>query len=341
MAQTDLAMQHSQAALEYIKGLISPYITAGANALGVVQSRVFSSSERKAAATAQRSTLQSKIQQLSKPTDWTTFPIQVGEKASERREMLFKQAEADRVRNLEAAQAELALFDKQQGELAPVFEEQDLKNQARLDRINASLDNVAKLSNIPASLADIRGELENDPVYKFRLAEGERAINRAAAAKGIFRSGKAVEEIADFSMALTGEETDKLVNRRVIALQGAIAGLNAELGEQSQSVGQALSIAQLGLGGAGTLAGATMGQAQQQMAGAAQAGQTQMTGTLAAGKAQADALGGVANTAGSLAALTMLSRPKADATISSFPDAYSAEGVRLAQANTYGSITQF
>ena len=312
LSQTDLALYNSQKNLEYLQGLITPYIQAGSNALGVVQSRLFSSNERKAQAVSQRASLQSKIEQLSKPTDWATFPLQVGDKASERREMLFRQTESDRLKQLEAAKAELTLFDKQQNELSPLFEAQDKENQARLDRISTSLDQVAKLSNIPSSLADIRAELYNDPVYKFRLSEGERSINRAAAARGTFFSGKAIEELSDFSLALTGEETDKFLGRKVTALNAAVTGLNAELGEQNQSTVSAMQLAQLGLGSIGAITGATTGQSQAAAALGTQAGQTQMQGTLAQGQATAGALNGIASSAGGLAALSMLARPKAD-----------------------------
>lgn len=318
LSQMDIANWWSQQNLEYIKSLYQPFINVGTSALSVLQGRTYTTTERKVTNAQQRMGLVSKIEQLSKPTDWNTFPIQVGEKASERRAALFTQAESERMQQLDAAKAELALFDKQQGELAPLYAQQDAENQKRLDRISTSLDQIAKLSNIPSSLADIRSELQNDPVYQFRLDEGNRAINRAAAARGTFFSGKAIEELGDFSLALTGEETDKYLQRKLTSLTAATAGLNSMLAEDAQSSGQALSLAQLGLGAVQGTGAAVTGQTQTQATLASQAAQTQMQGTLAQGQAIQQGLGSVANAAGGVAALSLFAKPKADTTSASF-----------------------
>ncbi len=334
-AQIDIAQWNAQNNLNYLKSLYQPFITMGTNALGVLQSRVYSSADRAATNATQRTALQAKIEQLSKPTDWATFPIQVGEKASERRQALFMQVESDRQRQLDAAKSELALFDKQNVDNAPLYAAQDAEAQARMDRITSSLDRIHTLSDFPTSLADIRDELQNDPVYKFRREEGERAINRAAAAKGIFRSGRAVEELADFSLALTGEETDKYINRRVTALNAAVTGLGAELGEQGQSVGQALSLATLGANTAVGMGSAVTGQtaAQSQLSG--QQAQIGMQSQLAQGQAMQQGLGTVGSMAGSLAALTMLSRGKADTTTAQ----YGSAGDQYARADPFTNVS--
>lgn len=314
LSQLDIATWNAQNNLNTILSLYQPFISAGTNALNVLQSRIMSGSERAASTARERLTLQSKIDQLSKPTDWNSFPILTGEKASERRLTLFTQAEFDRKQKLAQAQSELDLFNKEQGELAGLYEKQDQENQARMTRIQNSLDQVAKLSNIPTSLADIRGELEDDPVYQFRRAEGERSINRAAAARGTFFSGRAIEELSDFSLALTGEETDKYINRKLQALSGAVTGLNAELGEQGQSVSQALSLTQLGLGGAQGAGTAISGESQTQAQLAGGAAQTTAAGEMAKGTALQGGLNSISSTAGSLAALTFLSKGKTDTT---------------------------
>jgi hypothetical protein len=312
LSQLDIANWNAQNNLKYLQELYAPFISAGTNALSVLTRRTYTAAERQASTSQQRISLESKIAQLSKPTDWNTFPILVGEKASERRAALFHQTEHDRRQQLAAAQAELETFNKTQSDLAPVYAKMDEENDRRFSRISSSLDTIAKLSDIPSSLADIREELQNDPVYQFRVAEGERALNRAAAAKGTFFSGAAMKQLSDFSLALTGEETDKYINRRLVSLQAAVTGLNAELGEQGQSVNQALSLAQLGLGATQGVGAATTGESQTQAQLAGGAAQTSAQTALAQGAAAQAGLGSISNTAGSLAALTLLTKGKAD-----------------------------
>jgi hypothetical protein len=156
-------------------------------------------------------------------------------------------------------------------------------------------------------------------VFNFRMAEGERTLNRAAASRGQYFSGAALSKLADFSLALTGEETDKYISRRVTALNSAVTGLTAELGEQAQSVNQGLSLATLGLNAVQGQAGATTGTTQLQSQLAGSAAQTIGQTELAKGAALSQGLGGISSTVGGLATLAFLTRPKTDNVSSAVP----------------------
>lgn len=327
LGQLDLAQQQLQINLNGIKALYAPFIAAGTNSLGVLQGRIMSATERKVSLGEQRMGLETKIAQLSKPTDWDTFPILTGEMASERRASMFTQTEYNRKQQLKVAQDELAGFQQQQSELAPLYEKQDQENALRMGRITTSLDRIHQLADLPTSLADIRSQLQTDPVYQFRVAEGERSINRAAAARGQYFSGAAMGKLSDFSLALTGEETDKFMNRQMLALQGAIQGLGAELGEQQQGVGQALSLANLGMEGVQGTSQAILGTGASQAQLSGKASDIIAQTTMAQGQAQQQGIGSVMSTLGGLSMMSLLAQPKADV------------GSSTKTASNYSSVT--
>jgi len=57
------------------------------------------------------------------------------------------------------------------------------------------------------------GPLQEDPYYQWRQSEGENAINRAMAARGLQSSRPAINELSDYTRALTGEMTNRRYNR--------------------------------------------------------------------------------------------------------------------------------
>jgi hypothetical protein len=59
--------------------------------------------------------------------------------------------------------------------------------------------------------------MADDPGYQFRLAEGEKAINRAAAARGGFGGSGTIRDLARYSSDLASQEYGNAYNR---ALQG-------------------------------------------------------------------------------------------------------------------------
>lgn len=68
-------------------------------------------------------------------------------------------------------------------------------------------------------------DVANDPSYQFRLAEGNKAIEGSAAAKGLLRTGGTLKDIAGYGQDLASQEYGNMFNR---ALQGWGANYQGE-----------------------------------------------------------------------------------------------------------------
>lgn len=83
-------------------------------------------------------------------------------------------------------------------------------------------------------------QLEQDPGYQFRRQQGENALSRAMAARGMLNSGAAMKEAARFNQGLASDEFTNAYNR-LAGLAGTgktAAGNLASLGSQyMQSAG--------------------------------------------------------------------------------------------------------
>ena len=86
-------------------------------------------------------------------------------------------------------------------------------------------------------------DLENDPGYQFRLAQGMKAIGNSTAARGLGGSGLALKGAADYSQQLAGTEYQNAYQRA--------------LGTYQANVNSLLPVAGMGLT-AGTTAGANL-----------------------------------------------------------------------------------
>lgn len=312
MSQIEQAQAASRMATQNAAGLFSPYQLYGSSALNFLQSRILSSNERQMATVSQRSALQADIDRLSQGVDWNSMPILTGEKASERRATMWQQMESDRKQQLAAAQSKLASFDKEQTALAPYQAAQDAQLQDTQGRVNSALDLVAQSSNfnLPQSLAQLRADMTNDPVFKFRQETGERAINRAAASRGSYLSGAAIASIGDFNNQLTADETDRYFNRmlqgKTAQLQGAVGGLGAITGANQLDINNLMGLSQLGLNAAQGGAQAMMAGNQANATLSGQAAQGMMQTELAKGQAMQSMMGGLGQMAGQMAGFSMM-----------------------------------
>lgn len=66
--------------------------------------------------------------------------------------------------------------------------------------------NIAALSRSAADIAGERFNFEEDPGYRFRLAEGNRALDRAASAGGRFDSGRAMKDLLRYGQDFASNE---------------------------------------------------------------------------------------------------------------------------------------
>ena len=107
----------------------------------------------------------------------------------------------------------------------------------------------------------------NDPAFQFRLAEGQKAIERSAAARGGLVSGRTLKDVTRFSQGLASEEFGQAFNRALATSQlglgaaGRVAGLTRDIGGDITR-----GLLQLGTTGAGVsrevgdiLAGSALG----------------------------------------------------------------------------------
>lgn len=100
-------------------------------------------------------------------------------------------------------------------------------------------------------------DFQADPGYAFRMAEGQKAIARAASAKGLFSTGS-LKSLSDYNQNAASQEFTNAYNRftndqtnRFNRL-GAIAGIgqtaNAQIGQAGQNYANQVSANQTGLG---------------------------------------------------------------------------------------------
>lgn len=65
----------------------------------------------------------------------------------------------------------------------------------------------------PAAFQDMKFDFEADPGYQFRLAEGNKAVQASAAARGGLFSGKTGTDLQDYSQGLASQEYGNAYNR--------------------------------------------------------------------------------------------------------------------------------
>jgi hypothetical protein len=322
----DLARQQVGLTQQQQLAMLQPYQLYGSTALDALRARVMSGTERQIDAVKARSQMQAEIAALSTPTDWASFPNLTGPKASERKASMWQEQEFQRKQRLQQAQQRLASFDQEQAALQPLQSQLESELRAKEARVDSALGRISDINpvNVPGNLSQLRAEMENDPIFAFRRAEGERAINRAAAARGQYFSGAAIGSLSDFNMKLSGEETDKYFNRVLASetarfsseLQGAQATLNAELGVQQQGINNLYNLSNMGLQSA-TTGAQLIGQNSQVNANVlAQQGQAAAAGIQgkAAGLAQGlNSAAGAVGAATSLFALSGMMAPQSAA----------------------------
>lgn len=146
-------------------------------------------------------------------------------------------------------------------------------------------------------------DVTQDPSYQFRLQEGQKALERGAAAKGTLLTGGTAKALARYGQDYASTEYGNVYNRALGENQAAYGRL---FGEQQNRNNQLLGLSQLGLGAAGQQA--NLGSAYGAQAGnilnsqatnlsdlVTGAGNARAAGTLAQGNAWAQGLSGATN----------------------------------------------
>ena len=142
---------------------------------------------------------------------------------------------------------------------------------------NALAEMQRTAGNVPSAFKFGAGDYQADPGYAFRLSEGQKALDRQAAARGGLISGGALKAAQRFGQEMGSQEFGNAYNR-------ALTGYNTGVASENQLYNR-----QAGLAGIGQTSANLVGQAGQNYANAAG---NLMTG---AGAAQAAGQVGVAN----------------------------------------------
>jgi len=131
--------------------------------------------------------------------------------------------------------------------------------------------------NVPAAFSFTNQQMYQDPGYAFRLSEGQKALDRSAAARGGLISGGALKAASRYGQDMASQEYQNAYNR-------AFTGYGTEVARENQLYNR-----QAALAGIGQTATGQVAQAGQNYANAA--------GNLITGGAAANAAGqvGMAN----------------------------------------------
>jgi len=100
---------------------------------------------------------------------------------------------------------------------------------------------------------------QQDPGYQFRMAEGMKAINAGASARGMANSGSTLKALTRFGQDNATAEYDKVYNRNAARL-GSLAGIGSNMTSNAMSVSQNYGAARSGnlIGMGNAQAGAEM-----------------------------------------------------------------------------------
>jgi hypothetical protein len=186
---------------------------------------------------------------------------------------LFGSRSASKAADTQAAAADRA------AELQAEQYRQTREDQApyRQAGYNALAEMQRTAGNVPGAFKFGAGDYQADPGYAFRLSEGQKALDRSAAARGGLISGGALKAAQRFGQDMGSQEYQSAYNR-------ALTGYNTGVASENQLYNR-----QAGLAGIGQTSANLVGQAGQNYA--TNVGNL-MTG---AGAAQAAGQVGVAN----------------------------------------------
>jgi hypothetical protein len=210
---------------------------------------------------------------------------------------LFGSRSASKAADVQAGAADRA------AELQRQMFEQTREDQApyRTAGYNALAEMQRTAGNAPGAFRFGAGDYQADPGYAFRLAEGQKALDRQAAARGGLISGGALKAAQRFGQEMGSQEFGNAYNR-------ALTGYNADVARENQLYNR-----QAALAGIGQTATNLVGQAGQNYATGAgnaigAAGQATASGYMGAANALTGGLGQYMNYNQNLAQNSLLQR---------------------------------
>lgn len=120
-----------------------------------------------------------------------------------------------------ALEQQWRMFQQQQGN----YQQQRQDSMPWLDAGRESLGSMLQMTR-PGFDAS---SMASDPGYQFRMAEGQKALERSASARGMLSSGGALKGLARYSQGVASEEFGNRFNR-LASLSGAGQAANQNLG---------------------------------------------------------------------------------------------------------------
>ena len=145
----------------------------------------------------------------------------------------------------------------------------------------------AQYNQMPAAFSFTGADFNKfqDPGYAFRLAEGQRALDRTAAARGGLISGNALKAAQRYGQEMGSQEFQNAYNR-------ALTGYNAAVQREATGYNRLASLAGIGQTAAGQLANQAGAYGSAAGALASATGASSANALLAQGNARASAYGG-------------------------------------------------
>lgn len=122
-----------------------------------------------------------------------------------------------------------------------------------------------------------------DPGYQFRLAEGQKALERSAAARGLLSSGSTLKGIENYAQGAASQEYQNAFNRYQVNRSNQLNPLQSLMGS--------------GQSATNTLTNAAGVQGQNEATNITNAGQARASGYVGSGNALGGALGSIGNSA--------------------------------------------
>jgi hypothetical protein len=169
--------------------------------------------------------------------------------------------------------------DVQRSQFEQTREDQAPYRQAGYNAL-ANLQSTA--GNVPAAFKFGAGDYQADPGYAFRLAEGQKALDRQAAARGGLISGGALKAATRFGQEMGSQEFGNAYNR-------ALTGYNTDVARENQLYNRQAALAGIGqtatnlVGQAGQNYATNVGNLMTSGAAANAAGQVGMANALTGG----------------------------------------------------------
>lgn len=170
---------------------------------------------------------------------------------------------------------------------ARLTQQQSATSAASTDpRFGSLLQNYREYT--PFSMADF----EADPGYAFRQSEGQKAIERSAAARGGLNSGRALKDLDAYSQGLASQEYQNAYGRYN---NDYMTGYNTFNQNQNNIYNRLMGVTGVGASAANALAGVGSNYANQIANTQLSAGNAAAAGQIGSANAWSNALGGVTN----------------------------------------------